>query len=293
MDELIHIHNQGPDLRADSRDVARLFDVEPKHLRELSEKYRAELEQFGILQFETAKSSDGAGRPEKFAYLNFDQIALLLTLSRVTEQNLPMRVKLLIAFRDARNKLRPIDIALLTLPAPWRKTFPDDFYSALLKLYGDEYDASQNKPQWVGAWTIKFIYHPLYEQLPEELRKRRRLYAVEMGTSEWRKLHQFIEEHAKENLRKHIIKVTTLLESSTSRQDFYERFAAMFYGQTQLLLQGGPDVDAYEVDRASFLIRSKRPFSQLRKHRRKHRNRRVTPIEAERKFVGVLLEMLL
>lgn len=252
MDELIHIHSQGPEFRADSREIAKVFGIEHESLVKLIENYESQLEQLGIFRFEIGKLLQGAGRPEKFCCLNFDHIAFLLTISSPTEATKDLRLKLIIAFQDARNKMRPIDIALLTLPALWRRTFPDDFYGALLKLYGDEYDASQNKPQWMGAWTIKFIYRPLYEPLPGELRQRRRLYAVEMGTSEWRKLHQFIEEHAKENLRKHIIKVTTLLESSTSRQDFYERFAAMFYRHTQLLLQGGPDVDDYEVDKRQF-----------------------------------------
>ena len=65
-----------------------------------------------------------------------------------------------------------------------------------------QFEEGKNTPQWVGSWTVKFIYRPLYEKLPEELRKRRQLHAVEMGTSQWRKLHQFIEEHAKENLKK-------------------------------------------------------------------------------------------
>jgi hypothetical protein len=255
MNELIHIHNQGAELRADSREVAKLFGLEHKHLRELCEKYHDELEQFGVYPFETAKPGKDTegGRPEKFAWLNFDHIALLLTLTRSTEQTIPLRVKLLVAFRDARNRLRPIDHALLSIPAVWRRAFEPEFYKALLALYGAEFDASENKPQWVGGWTVKFIYRPLYEKLPEELRHRRKLHAVLMGTDEWRKLHQFIEEHAKENLKKHLIQVTTILETSTSRGDFYERFFSKFYGQKQLRLLDGPDVDIdFSTERGQF-----------------------------------------
>ena len=252
MNELIHIHNQGQELRADSREVAKVFGVAHQHLRESIEKNQSYIEQLGIIQFETGKLSEGAGRPEKFVWLNFDQIALLLTLSKTTEENKELRVKLIVAFRDARNRLRPIDKALLSIPAPWRRAFEPEFYKALLALYGAEFNAAENKPQWVGVWTIKFIYRPLYDKLPEELRKRRQLHAFEMGTNEWRKLHQFIEEHAKEKLKIHLIKVTALLESSTSRHDFYERFASMFYGQRQLILSAD-DIDAdYATEKGKF-----------------------------------------
>jgi hypothetical protein len=37
-------------------------------------------------------------------------------------------------------------------------------------------------------------------------------------------------------LQKHLTKVTGLLEAATSRSQFLELFAAVFYGQKQLLL---------------------------------------------------------
>jgi hypothetical protein len=140
-----------------------------------------------------------------------------------------------LAFRDARNRLRPIDHALLSIPDDWRKTFPDDFYTALLKLYGDRYEKSENKPSWVGRWTNRFIYNPLFSGLPDELKHRREILGWESCTT---KLHQFIEKHAKKNLEKHLIKVTGLLEAAVSPAHFMELFAAVFYGQKQLLLIG-------------------------------------------------------
>ncbi len=147
---------------------------------------------------------------------------------------------------------------MLSIPAIWRKTFPDDFYIALLNLYGAEYNPEENKPQWIAGWTIKFIYEPLYAGLSAELKQKRKMHAKEMGIAELKKLHQFLEENAKENLRTHIAKVTALLESATGIQDFYERFAAVFYGQKQLLLAGGPDVPDFATDRGRF-------FDTLRK----------------------------
>ena len=79
MKSLLKIHQQGPDLMADSRAVAQLFGIQHKNLRELIETHSVQLEQLGIYRFQTAKLLDGAGRPEKFAYLNFDHIVHHIT----------------------------------------------------------------------------------------------------------------------------------------------------------------------------------------------------------------------
>ena len=75
MKELIHIHNQGSDLRADSREVAKLFGIEHESLRKTIEAHEDDLAQLGVFRFEIAKPEAGSlgGRPEKFCYLGFDQ----------------------------------------------------------------------------------------------------------------------------------------------------------------------------------------------------------------------------
>ncbi len=240
MKELIKIYNQGSDLMADSRAVAKLFGVQHESLRRLIEEHAAQIEQLGVFRFEIGKPPAGSlgGRPERFCYLNFDQIALLLMLSKPTDVTKDFRLRLIIAFRDARKRLRPIDRALLSMPDDWRKTFPDDFYAALLKLYGDRYEKSENKPSWVGRWTNRFIYDPLFAGLPDELKRRREIHGWESGAVSWNKLHQFIEKHAKKNLEKHLIKVSGLLEAATNPAHFLELFASVFYGHKQLLLLG-------------------------------------------------------
>ena len=239
MKELIHIHNQGSDLRADSREVAKLFGIEHESLRKAIEAHEDDLSQLGHIRFEIGNGvhrEQGGGRQEKFCYLGFDQIAYLLTITRTTAQTKEFRLRLIIAFRDARNRLRPVDHALLSIPDAWRKTFQDDFYIALLRLYGAEFERSGDTPSWVGKWTNRFIYEPLYDGLPDELKRRRKIRGEDIGSEAWLKLHQFIEQHAKKNLEKHITKVITLLQAATSPSHFIELFATVFYGQKQLLL---------------------------------------------------------
>ena len=215
--------------------MAKLFGIEHESLLVDLDNHPRELEQLGIFRFEIGKLAQGPGRPQKFAYLNFDQIVYLLTVVRTTLVTREFRVRLIIAFRKARERLRPVDAILLSIPEDWKKTFKDEFYIALLQLYGDKFDASENKPSWVGAWTNKFIYDPLFHGLSNEPKAKRAEYCDATGKNiDYHKLHQFLETHAKDDLRDHITKVTTLLQLARGRQDFVEMFASLFHGHTQL-----------------------------------------------------------
>jgi hypothetical protein len=48
------------------------------------------------------------------------------------------------------------------------------------------------------------------------------------------KLHQFLMDVAKDQLRDHISKITVLLQISHNTQEFLEHFAALFGGERQL-----------------------------------------------------------
>jgi len=239
MKELLKIQNQGAELLVDSRDAAKLLGIDHLSLCVDMDNHPRELEQLGVFRFQIEKPPKGStgGRPKKFALLNFDQIIYLLTITQTTIQTRDLRVKLIIAFRNARQKLRPVDAILLSIPEGWKKTFKDEFYIALLRLYGEKFDASKNKKSWVGGWTNKFIYQPIYENLPVELKAKRSAYCTSTGKEiDWIKLHQFIEKHAKRSLEDHMTKVTGLLQAASSRMHFVELFAAVFWGQKQLLL---------------------------------------------------------
>src|ERR1039458_22511 len=129
MKDLIPILNQGAEFLVDSRDVAKVFKIQHKSLREEIEGHESQLTRLGIYRFETAKIYPNArGRPEKYFWLNFDQTIFLLPLTRPTPETKEFRVKLILAFRSAREKLRPVDAILLSIPEKWRKTFKDEFY---------------------------------------------------------------------------------------------------------------------------------------------------------------------
>ncbi|HWL51215.1 MAG TPA: Rha family transcriptional regulator [Chthoniobacteraceae bacterium] len=239
MKELIPVHNQGADFLVDSRDVAKAFSVKHKSLRDLIEDHEAEIRRLGVFRFEAERPLPGSsgGRPARFYWLNFDQTVYLLTITRSTEETRHFRVQLILAFKAARERFRAIDGYVLSVPDRWRKTFGDDFYKHLLKIYGAEFDASKNKPSWVGNWTNKFIYEPIYNGLSNELKLRRRAYCGSSGKDpDFIRLHQFLEETAKDQLREHVTKVLTILTVSRSKQEFAEHFIALFHGAMQLQL---------------------------------------------------------
>ena len=243
MEDIIPITNQGSDLLANSRNVAKLFSVTHAHLREQIADHEDQLAQLGQLRVETevVKGYQGGGNPSKFYWLNFDQIAFLLTISKTTQKTKDFRLKLILAFRAARENLRPVDSILLSIPDKWKKAFPHEFYKELLNLYGDTFDESKNKPSWVGGWTNKFIYEPLIDGLSGELKRKRTAFSQRVGKdADYYKMHQFLEEHAKEDMKSHITKITTLLAVAHSKQDFIENFAALFHGhhQMKMLLEG-------------------------------------------------------
>lgn len=236
MKELIPILNQGADFLVDSRQVAKLFKLTHQHLREQIEAHEPEISRLGVFRFETGKTyPNGQGRPEKYFYLNFDQTSFLLYLTRPDKEGKEFQVRLLLAFRAARERLRPVDTILLSIPEPWRKTFKDEFYTALLNIYGELFDASKNKPSWVGHWTNRFIYSPIYSGLSDELKSKRAVYCDMSGKDpDYIRLHRFLEEHAKDELKEQIAKTTALLQISGSKHDFAENYRSVFHGRTQI-----------------------------------------------------------
>ncbi|MGO3741194.1 Rha family transcriptional regulator [Kerstersia sp.] len=87
--------------RIDSRTLAQHLGNKHQNVRELLAHYADDFRQFGILRFQTGEIA-GRGQPEKYALLNEDQCYLLLTYSRNTAKVRTLKVRLVKAFREAR-----------------------------------------------------------------------------------------------------------------------------------------------------------------------------------------------
>lgn len=87
--------------RVDSRLLAQHLGNQHENVMRLLRDYRTDFELLGILRFQTGEIT-GRGQPAKFAFLNEDQAYLLLAYSRNTAKVRALKVKLVLAFREAR-----------------------------------------------------------------------------------------------------------------------------------------------------------------------------------------------
>ncbi|MBN3788297.1 Rha family transcriptional regulator [Burkholderia sp. Ac-20353] len=109
------LHESRGESRVDSRVIAAYLGQTHQHVRELIEDHRQHFERFGVLRFETGKPPRGSagGRPERFALINEDQCYFLLSLSRNTERVVDLKARLVLAFREARERRNLADATYL------------------------------------------------------------------------------------------------------------------------------------------------------------------------------------
>lgn len=89
--------------RVDSRDLADHLGNQHQNVFELVKNYQPDFEAFGKVRFETGASEGSrTGQKVRFAMLNEDQCYLLLTFSRNTAKVRALKVRLIQAFKEAR-----------------------------------------------------------------------------------------------------------------------------------------------------------------------------------------------
>lgn len=103
---------------------------------------------------------------------------------------------------------------------PWLKTFPDEYYKQIFRLYGLEYPPTKSnyRPQFIGKLTNDIVYERLAPEVLPELKKEASKLAKKA------KLHQFLTSdvgHPK--LREHLASLITLLKLSQTPQEFKDK----------------------------------------------------------------------
>lgn len=118
---------------------------------------------------------------------------------------------------------------------PWLKTFPDDYYKELFRLYQLPYPPTGNKgwrPSFIGNITNDVIYARIAPELLPELKK------AASKAEKKAKLHQWLTgEVGHPKLREHLSSIVTLLKLSKTPADFKEKVDLIHpaLGQTYLL----------------------------------------------------------
>lgn len=103
---------------------------------------------------------------------------------------------------------------------PWVKTFPNDYYKELFRLYELPYPPEKEtfRPQFFGKVTNKVIYKKLAPEILPELKKQAQRY----GKST--KLHQTLTpEKGHPDLLKLVSSVTTIMKLSKTKEEFFEK----------------------------------------------------------------------
>ena len=124
-----------------------------------------------------------------------------------------------------------LDKILLDTPAEWQKTFPDEFFKHIHRIYGHEFDRSKGTFSFIGTIITKYIYNYLLDNLTKDLKLKKK----QIGT-ETLKLHQFLEQNAKKELDTHIIEFVVLLRIASSSVHLDYLFDATFKIKNQLKL---------------------------------------------------------
>lgn len=104
---------------------------------------------------------------------------------------------------------------------PWIKTFPDEYYKQLFRLYGYDYPNPKQKnfrPQFFGRVTNKVVYKKLAPEILPELKKQ----AGKLGKKNAR-LHQVLtSDFGHPKLREHLASIVTLMKLSKNKDDFFK-----------------------------------------------------------------------
>lgn len=121
----------------------------------------------------------------------------------------------------ARNEHeRILKVYLLEQATEWEKTFPDDYYIQLCRLWSQDLGS---KPQFFGHLTNKYIYSLLPEGVLESLKE---------NTPNGIRLHQTLSpEVGKKHLSQVIGQVTVLMQVSATKLEFENIFEQAFKGK--------------------------------------------------------------
>lgn len=186
-------------------------------------------------------TDDAIGRKQPIATLTEAGVYRLIFKSRkpqaeefmrwVTEEVLPA-IRLKGRYEVEQQAQRLAFAHFLTeVPATWRHTFKDDWFEAILGVWGLDYVKART-PGFLGRVINTFVYDALIEGLPAELKSRR----SECG-KDASKLHQFLVTEAREKLSEHHAVTKALALNSQGKPDeFRESFDRVFRGRNQLLL---------------------------------------------------------
>lgn len=111
-DSALTLHQSRGEPRVDSRLIAGQLKIQHESVIKTLTSYADDFRALGILRFEIGEI-EGRGQPEKYALLNEDQAYLALAYSRNTARVRSLKLKLVKAFKEARDRKALVETAYL------------------------------------------------------------------------------------------------------------------------------------------------------------------------------------
>lgn len=102
--------------------------------------------------------------------------------------------------------------------AAWVKTFPDDFYRELYRVYGHQLGDSSRRGHWIGKVTADVVYSRLAPGVLEELERKNP--TNEKGRRRARHHQYLTRDVGHPKLREHIAQVIALARVSSDKDEF-------------------------------------------------------------------------
>jgi len=245
MNEIVQLHQK--------KVVVRTFDIFKglgyaghRELKKLIWTHKESFLDFGVLPEEKIMSftedgikSSKRGAKDKSYFLNEEQYHLLVMLAKNSPESIAFKIRINKEFFRMREELAKVatpspyieqvrKILLLDAPTEWVSLYPNEYYIALMQLYGKQFTSNNHTPPYCGQITQRWIYDVV---LPPELNNE-----VDAQRKQERK-HQWFKDKGREILLKQILDVTGIARQSRDRKEFEARCASMFNNEPfQLML---------------------------------------------------------
>lgn len=115
---------------------------------------------------------------------------------------------------------------------PWTKRFSNTFFKEVYRLHGWKFEPGVTQgPRYVGRFINQYIYEKLPTGVLKELRHRNP--PEQNGRRRYKHFQFLTEDTGDVHLDGQILKVTTLMQVATSKDDFKELFARAFPAKGQ------------------------------------------------------------
>jgi hypothetical protein len=104
----------------------------------------------------------------------------------------------------------------------WEKMFPSDFWSELARLENID-DVPGNRLTRCGNYITSFVYDAVDDDFANELRSNNPYAFFSKGQNQW------LRNYNRNKIRKHLIRVTSVMKTCKDLADFKDKFSYVFY----------------------------------------------------------------